>query len=135
MKLNRILETCLYVRDLDAAFQFYQDVLGLELFSKMDNRHVFFRCGNAMLLLFNPDITMEAGKDVPPHGAYGEGHVAFYVEKAEMEKWRRHLLEHSVEIEAEIAWPNGGESIYFRDPAGNSLELASSGTWGIGNDE
>ncbi len=36
-----------------------------------------------------------------------------------------------IEIESEVHWPNGGRSIYFRDPAGNSLECAEAKIWGI----
>ena len=35
------------------------------------------------------------------------------------------------EIEKDVAWPNGGRSLYFRDPAGNCLELASPLVWGM----
>ena len=31
-----------------------------------------------------------------------------------------------------VTWPNGARSIYFRDPAGNSLECAEPGLWSIG---
>ena len=34
-------------------------------------------------------------------------------------------------IEKTIAWPQGGHSVYFRDPAGNSLEVASPLIWHI----
>ena len=34
-----------------------------------------------------------------------------------------------VPIEAEIAWPQGGHSLYVRDPASNSVELATPSIW------
>lgn len=129
MKLTQILETCLYVEDLAKAEQFYSEILGFELYSKADGRHIFFRCGNSMLLLFDPRKTMEHGKSVPPHGAYGEGHVAFSVSEKELAAWREHLAAHNIAIESEITWPGGGKSIYFRDPDNNSLELATPQTW------
>ncbi len=84
-----------------------------------------------MLLIFNPDKTMELGKDVPAHGSFGEGHVAFSISEAELNTWRDYLTSKGVEIETEITWPGGGKSIYFRDPANNSIELATPQTWKI----
>lgn len=40
-----------------------------------------------------------------------------------LDDWRQHLQTNDVLIEAEVEWPPGGKSIYFRDPAGNSVEL------------
>jgi catechol-2,3-dioxygenase len=57
--------------------------------------------------------------------------VAFRVPESDLERWRNHLLGSGVDIEAEIDWPRGGHSIYFRDPAGNSVELASPAVWGL----
>lgn len=136
MKASAILETCLYVDDLVAAERFYADVLGLERVAAEPGRHVFFRCGPAMLLLFNPEAT-EAFDfdnddiDVPPHGTHGHGHAAFRAEESELDAWRTHLHSHNISIETEINWPNGGRSIYFRDPAGNSLEFATPKLWGL----
>lgn len=137
MRPAAVLETCLYARDLPAARRFYGEVLGLEVHEEPDGRHVFFRCGRAMLLVFNPEETRAktlhvAGALVPLHGAVGPGHVAFAVRDDEIDSWRAHLAAHGVAIESEIAWPRGGRSLYFRDPAGNSVELATPRIWGIG---
>jgi catechol 2,3-dioxygenase-like lactoylglutathione lyase family enzyme len=127
-----ILETTLYVENLGTAEGFYRDVLGLSLDSKQDGRHVFFRCGNSMLLLFDPETTARPAGDVPTHGATGPGHVAFSIGEDDVAAWLERLAEDDVEIEASIDWPRGGRSIYFRDPAGNSVELASPKIWGLG---
>lgn len=133
MHVNRILETCLYVDDLKAAEEFYTGVLGLEAFSRVEGRHTFFRCGQGVFLLFNPVRTVrpEGAIPVPPHGARGAGHVAFVMQKDELPSWRDHLHQNGVEIEAEVTWPSGGQSLYFRDPAGNSVELATPQIWGL----
>ena len=52
-----VLETVLYAHDLVAIEDFYRRVLGLEPFSAVADRHIFYRCGNQMLLIFNPNIT------------------------------------------------------------------------------
>jgi len=131
MQIDGILETCLYVDDLDAAEEFYSRILGIEPFSRVENRHVFFQLGPQMLLLFNPTETVKPG-DVPSHGAVGPGHVAFAVTPDRIPQWREHLQRNNVSIEAEVTWPSGGKSIYFRDPAGNSLEVATARVWGMG---
>ena len=139
MKLSGILETAIYVDDLDAAQDFYGRVLGLSLISRDRDRHVFFRCGQGVFLIFNPEITTTepatvGGASVPPHGASGAGHMAFRVREDELPLWRARLEREKVAIESEIAWPRGGRSIYFRDPAGNSIELASPKLWGLAED-
>ena len=129
-----VLETCLYAGDLDAAERFYVGLLGLELFAREPGRHVFMRCGAGMLLVFDPARTSAApgevgGVAVPAHGAHGAGHVCFRIEAADLASWRERLERADVPIEAEIAWPRGGASLYLRDPAGNSVELAPAMIW------
>jgi catechol 2,3-dioxygenase-like lactoylglutathione lyase family enzyme len=131
MQAGPVLETCLYVEDLEAAEDFYSNVLGLTAFSQVKGRHLFFRCGPGVFLLFNPARTVqsEGAIPVPTHGAHGPGHVAFTMQPDEIDTWRTWLEQNGVEIETEITWPSGGYSLYFRDPAGNSVELATRQTW------
>jgi catechol 2,3-dioxygenase-like lactoylglutathione lyase family enzyme len=135
MKPAGILETVLYAGDLDAAEVFYRDVLGLEPFARVPGRHLFYRCGDQVLLIFNPAATRVApaagALPVPPHGALGPGHICFRATAAEIEAWVRRLAAHAVAIEADFEWPCGGRSIYFRDPAGNCLEIAEPRIWGV----
>jgi catechol 2,3-dioxygenase-like lactoylglutathione lyase family enzyme len=128
----RLLETCLCVDDLDSAANFYGGVLGLEAHAREEGRHLFFRCGEGMLLLFIAEATQDPSGGLPPHGATGSGHAAFAVPLAELDAWEQRLQSHGVAIEQEVHWPNGARSLYFRDPAGNSLELASEGLWKSG---
>ena len=134
LQATHILETCLYVDDLAAAEAFYTRVFDLERISRVEGRHVFFRCGDGVFLLFNPEATSQpsdSASGVPAHGARGAGHVAFAMRHEDIGAWRERLRRNDVEIEREITWPGGGYSIYFRDPAGNSVELATPRTWGI----
>jgi len=136
MKPHRVLETCLYATDLDAAERFYHDVVGLEVYSRQPGRQVFFTCGEAMVLVFDPAATNAAegivnGAVIPRHGTSGGGHVAFAVAEDELDDWRRRLASEGIAIESEVTWPRGGRSIYFRDPSGNSVELATPGIWGF----
>jgi catechol 2,3-dioxygenase-like lactoylglutathione lyase family enzyme len=136
MTPSGILESALYVDDLDAAEAFYAEMMGLERIAKVPNRHVFFRCGNGVLLLFNATETEKPPKPdarlpVPPHGTTGQGHLCFRGTEEEIVRWKAHLESQGVAIEADFEWPQGGRSIYFRDPAGNSLEIANPKIWGL----
>jgi catechol 2,3-dioxygenase-like lactoylglutathione lyase family enzyme len=89
-----------------------------------------------MFLVFDPRTTQGPppvidGVPIPTHGTVGQGHIAFAVTEAELDTWAARLAERHVAIEARIAWPNGGRSIYVRDPAGNSVEFATPRLWGI----
>ncbi|HEX7242918.1 MAG TPA: VOC family protein [Longimicrobiaceae bacterium] len=136
MEVRGVLETCLYAPDLEAAERFYADVIGLEVHVRVEGRHVFFRCGAGMLLLFQPERTATeqthvGGSPVPVHGARGAGHVAFAVPAAGLDAWRARLERLGVSVESEVEWPRGGRSLYLRDPAGNSVELAPPSIWGL----
>ncbi|MCT8999086.1 VOC family protein [Chelativorans intermedius] len=136
MQPAAILEAALYVDDLAEAERFYGGVLGLERIARVEGRHVFFRCGRAVLLLFDPDATQappppDAALPVPPHGARGAGHLCFAAGADEIAAWKQHLEAAGVAIEADFEWPQGGRSIYFRDPFGNSMEFAEPRIWGF----
>jgi catechol 2,3-dioxygenase-like lactoylglutathione lyase family enzyme len=131
MQAREILETCLYVNDLAAARAFYADVLGLEVREEQPGRHLFLRCGQRMLLLFLPQASRQTDGMFPAHGTEGAGHVAFAASAKELDEWKRHLLAHGIAIEKGLNWPQGGRSLYFRDPAGNSVELATPAIWGL----
>ena len=136
MKPDGVLESVLYADDLDAAEAFYSQTLGLEIIRPADDRQVFLRCGGGVLLIFNAaetrkPVAAQSPFPVPPHGALGSGHLCFRASAVEIETWKSRLLSAGVEIEADFLWPSGGRSIYFRDPAGNSLEFAEPVIWGL----
>ena len=133
--IEGVLETCLYTRDLPAAERFYVGLLGLTVVAREPARHVFLRCGAAMVLVFDPERTSTMpgevnGVAVPAHGVNGPAHVCFRIAESDLPAWRDRLLTAGVAIEAEITWPHGGSSLYVRDPAGNSVELAPARIWG-----
>ena len=134
-KLDGILETALYTDDMARARAFYEGVLGLApIFS--DNRLTAYGvAGRDVLLIFRrgsatQTVTMPGGT-IPGHDGAGPLHVAFRIGKDELERWEQHLAARGVAIEGATAWSRGGKSIYFRDPDGHLLELATPGLWTV----
>jgi catechol 2,3-dioxygenase-like lactoylglutathione lyase family enzyme len=132
-KLNRIVETALYVDDLDRARDFYEAKLGLEPMLKTRTLLAYDIGGASVLLLFQRGGSLqtqasEAGS-IPPHDGHGPLHVAFAIAREELTAWEETLAAHAVAIEGRTDWPRGGTSIYFRDPDGHLLELATPGLW------
>jgi catechol 2,3-dioxygenase-like lactoylglutathione lyase family enzyme len=131
-KIDGILETALYVDELERARGFYERVLGLAPLY-VDQRMSAYAVGREVLLLFargasNETVRMPGGT-IPPHDGAGPLHVAFAIGAAELAAWEKHLAANSVAIEGRVAWPRGGKSVYFRDPDGHLLELATPGLW------
>jgi catechol 2,3-dioxygenase-like lactoylglutathione lyase family enzyme len=129
-EIQAVVETGVYADDLTAAEAFYHEVLGLVVIGREEGRHVFFRVGPAsMLLIFNARASSK-GDVLPAHGATRPGHFALGVRAGSLDYWRRRLTERDVAIEKEVTWPRGGQSLYFRDPAGNLVEIITPGIWG-----
>jgi len=89
-----------------------------------------------VLLIFNAEATRiplapDARLPVPPHGAVGEGHLCFAASADEIAGWKAHLEAKKIVIESEFEWPQGGRSLYIRDPSGNSIEFAEPRIWGL----
>lgn len=130
-----VLEAAVYAEDLEAARGFYSGVLDLPEIAAVDGRHVFFRCGASVLLVFRASASRQPpGPDalpVPPHGAEGAGHVCLRVAKTDLDTLATRLERAGVAIEADFRWPHGPRSIYVRDPAGNSVEFADGELWGL----
>jgi catechol-2,3-dioxygenase len=130
-----ILETALYVDDLPRAAGFYQIILGLETLSSDERMCALSVADRQLLLLFKRGASTQPmpfpGGVIPPHDASGPIHFAFSVEAGELARWERHLATHGVPIESRVNWSRGGSSIYFRDPDGHLVELATPGVWSI----
>jgi catechol 2,3-dioxygenase-like lactoylglutathione lyase family enzyme len=129
MQPSKIFETVLYAEDLAAAERFYHEALGLEVLER-SNLTVVFRCGGGVLLIFDPRKSAAPDRDVPSHGTTAVGHIAFAAKPEDLDAWREQLRKAGVPIEREVDWDEGGHSIYFRDPAGNVVELAPPTIWG-----
>jgi catechol 2,3-dioxygenase-like lactoylglutathione lyase family enzyme len=132
-KLNGVLESPLYFDDLAGAKRFYGEVMGLEPMFE-DDRLIACPIGEqSVLLMFRRGHTAEAthirGGTVPGHEGQGIGHIAFAIGKDELPAWEAQLARHRIPIESRVDWPKGGVSLFFRDPEGNLLEVATPGLW------
>jgi catechol 2,3-dioxygenase-like lactoylglutathione lyase family enzyme len=130
VRLRGVYETVLYADDVAATARFYESILGLRLVAGPDELMAALRLEDGgVLLIFDPRRASKPGRAVP-HGASGAGHVAFSVREGELDAAAAELrAAHGVELERETEWPQGGRSVYFRDPAGNSLELVEGEVW------
>jgi cytochrome P450 len=85
------------------------------------------------LLLFQRGLSKEPvqlpGGLVPAHDAGGPGHLAFAIDRADVPSWEARLHALGIAIESRVTWERGGVSVYFRDPDGRSVELATPGVW------
>ena len=131
MSVDNVLETCLYVDDLLRAEAFYGEVLGLKLESRQEGRHVFFHCGRQMLLLFNPLGLPRTQRAVSAARGFWTWTRGIWCSRGGAARMDGAAEQRGVPIEKTIDWPGGGRSVYFRDPAGNSIELATPKIWGI----
>jgi catechol 2,3-dioxygenase-like lactoylglutathione lyase family enzyme len=57
------------------------------------------------------------------------GLMAFAIAAESYDDWHRHLSDAGATIRGEMRWPRGGRSLYFEDPDGHVLELATPGLW------
>jgi catechol 2,3-dioxygenase-like lactoylglutathione lyase family enzyme len=137
-RLTGVVETSLYVGDLDASETFYRDTFGFEPFLRDDRMRALGVAPGQVLLLFRrggsaqpsptPPSVVGSGF-IPSHDARGRQHLCFSVPSSALEDWAAHLARSGIAIESRLTWPNGGASLYFRDRDDHSLEVATPGLW------
>ncbi|HET6182804.1 MAG TPA: VOC family protein [Acetobacteraceae bacterium] len=133
-RTSGILESSLYVSDLDRALAFYQRLFGFELFVHDGRMAALGVPGGQVLLLFQQGATdtpapAPNGGTIPPHHGSGALHLCFSMPFGELAAWEAHLARETVPIESRVRWPRGGTSLYVRDPDGHSIEIATPGLW------
>jgi catechol 2,3-dioxygenase-like lactoylglutathione lyase family enzyme len=133
--LSGVLETALYVDDIERASKFYEDVFGLQRMVGDERFRAYSVAGRSVLLLFKRGETAQPLQTplgvIPGHDGSGENHFAFAIASSELATWEKHFADHGIAIEGRVQWPRGGTSIYFRDPDRNLGELATPGLWAI----
>jgi catechol 2,3-dioxygenase-like lactoylglutathione lyase family enzyme len=133
--VNAVLETCLYAEDLERVGHFYEEVFGWQPMTCDARLRSYGVSQGSVLLLFKKGATREAvvtpGGVIPAHDGVPGGHLAFSIAAQDWETWLQRLGERSISIEKIVRWPRGGQSLYFRDPDGNLVELATPGLWAV----
>lgn len=128
-----ILETVVYVADLDRAHAFYSGVLGLRDMVTGARFLAYDAAPGETLLVFARGLTRDdvstPGGVVPGHHGEGPAHFAFKVAPEDLAAWRAHLAESGIAIRSEVVWPAGGTSLYVEDPDGNVVEFAAPPLW------
>lgn len=129
-----VLETALFVEDVERSAGFYQQLFGFEVMFQSDRLCSLNVSLAQVLLLFKrgaslDDIRLPGG--IVPGGldSHGRSHMAFAIPAEQLEAWRHWLEQNAVDLESTVRWERGGVSLYFRDPDGNLLELATPGVW------
>jgi len=132
-RVTGVLETALYVHDVARSRGFYTRLFGFPVLTEDDRLCALDVEGRAVLLLFRNGATTETiqipGGAIPPHDGDGNLHCAFAIPAGDLEAWAERLRTGGIEIESRVAWPRGGISLYFRDPDGHLVELATPGVW------
>jgi len=135
MAISGILETALHVEDMQKSIAFYQRLFGFEIMVQDERLCAMSVAGRDVLLLFKRGASTQPmsvpGGVIPPHDGAGRLHTAFSIASSELADWERRLAREGVIIESTVDWPAGGKSVYFRDPDGHLLELATPGIWPI----
>lgn len=131
--INGILETGIYVVDVARSHAFYERVFGFRPVLVDERICVFAVAPAQVLILFQRRGTLDpvpvGDSYIPAHDGSGPQHFAFSIAESDVEKWQKHLADHDVTIESAVTWPQGGKSLYFRDPDGLLVELATPGLW------
>ena len=146
LQITGILETSLYVADLDRAAKFYEGLFGFPVMFSDERLCAMAVAGREVLLLFkrgasNHPLPLSRGRSssgqsegaqfLPAHDGSGQYHLAFSISGDELPQWEALLAAKKVAIESRIHWERGGTSIYFRDPDQNLVELATPGIWPV----
>jgi len=133
--LTGVIETSLYVDDLDRASHFYENVFGVSRIEGDARFRAYSVGGRSVLLLFkrgaSNTVTDLPFGQIGPHDGSGSLHLAFEIPASELADWEARLAEKKISIESTVHWPRGGTSLYFRDPDNHLVELATPGVWSI----
>jgi catechol-2,3-dioxygenase len=134
MKIKKVVETCIYSSDLQSMKNFYAGILGLSVIQEEQDKLIFLKAGKSMLLIFDPMRTRSNNGSLPVHGAVTPPsciHFAMEIEEQEYHASKQLLTSNRIVIEKEVNWNSQAKSIYFRDPAGNLVELITPGGWPV----
>jgi catechol 2,3-dioxygenase-like lactoylglutathione lyase family enzyme len=135
LRVGGVLETALYVKNLERSLQFYKAVFDFAVIASEERICALQVADRQVLLLIKEGASVRPratpGGTVPGTDGSGNLHLAFWVSASELEEWERWLRERGVAIESKVTreksgesfWLQASQSLYFRDPDGHVLEL------------
>ncbi len=131
--IDGLLETSLYARDVKRTAAFYRDLFVFRMLVDSPRLVAFDVAARSVLLVFQAGSTeddiVDARGRIPGHDGGGRLHLALSIASEDLDAWRKRLADQGVEIVGEYRWRRGGVSLYFRDPDGALVELATPGLW------
>jgi len=123
MQLNGVHHIGINVRNLDRAEKFYTRILGFcveERYTE-DTRHLMLNTGHTTLHLFeSPDLNMSDAIDCLSEEGYA--HIAFGTSKNNFPVVIEDLKKSNIIFRGPLILGKG-ESVHFKDPDGNHLEI------------
>lgn len=137
-KIHQLGEIAIRCSDMDAMFEFYRDIVGLEVLSDTrDQGVVFFRIcagfgGHTMVLaLFHftagrPELH-PIGADAPETGAKSSlHHLALEVAYDEQDAITTWLADNAIDYTVQVFDWIGWQGIFIEDPEGNTIEFVAA---------
>jgi catechol 2,3-dioxygenase-like lactoylglutathione lyase family enzyme len=132
-KVTGVLETCLYVDDLQKSCRFYEALFGFRRMELEAGFCAYDVARHSVLILFLRGATRKpvhlSGGVIPPHDGNGPMHLAFSIAAGDVAAWEERLQGAGIALESRVHWQGGAQSLYFRDPDYHLLELATPGLW------
>lgn len=133
--VSGILETAIYVDDLDRSEAFYHRLLGCPTKLADDRMRALAVGGGQILLIFARGKSVPGadtpGGHIPGHDGAGPLHLAFRIDPSEVDDWQSRLAKLGIHIISHVRPEQGGDSLYFDDPDGHVVELATANIWNL----
>jgi catechol 2,3-dioxygenase-like lactoylglutathione lyase family enzyme len=125
-----LAEIVLWVRHMEAALQFYRDLLGLEVISPPELPNKFLKVADGrhgvpemIVLVPHPDRSSEFPREKSQRVLH---HLAFRVEASEYDKLSERFAAAGVQVRAGVhPVLKGVRTFYVDDPDGNECECIS----------
>ena len=126
MQLNGVHHIGINVLDLDRAEKFYTDVLGFQVMERYSEeiRHLMLDTGHTTLHLFeSPNLNIQDATECLSEQGYA--HIAFGTSRKKFPQIIEELEKSNILFRGPLVLGKG-ESVHFKDPDGNHLEIRCS---------
>ncbi len=132
-EVTGIIESVIYVDEMQRSVEFYERVFEFPREYASDRITALRVASRQILLVMQRGASLKPSVmsfgTIPPSDARGHQHLAFGIPPSQFDQWLTRLEVHGVAIENRLDWPEGGQSLYIRDPDDHCIELKTS-DWG-----